>query len=533
MCSSSAPPQPIRGAEYVRMSTDGQQYSIANQQAAIREYAAPRGIDIVKTYADPGKSGLRLANRPGLRQLLADVEARRADFEMILVYDVSRWGRFQDTDESGYYEFLCRRANIRVEYCAEPFENTDAPITAVYKSIKRSMAAEYSREQSARVTRALHRTARLGHHAGGIPGYGYRRMLVGPDGKHKGILEKGIIRAVRLDYMTLVPGPAEEVHTVRRIFRLYARQGWTPSRIASQLNKEGRRNSVGASWRPQEISLILKNERYAGTLVYNKTSAKLRVREKRNPREEWIRVPNAFQGLISHELFEAAQNVAAARRHQVHTKESLCARLRTLLQKYGYISQNVLREHPHPTAHAFYLHFGSLRNAYREIGYTENRRGQHLDVPGLEARDAVERAVSLRICEALRDIAVAPRYTRWHRVVAVGEGHRIAVRPISLSATPIGKEPCWQIRMKRSLEVTSTVVVRLLEGNVDILDYFLLPASVFRPTNSQLTFREPVQGHLRQYQFADLDGLLGAINRRVTRRIPEGNFPRHPQEEFP
>jgi DNA invertase Pin-like site-specific DNA recombinase len=41
-----------------------------------------------------------------LRQLLANVEARRADFEMILVYDVSRWGRFQDTDESGYYEFL-------------------------------------------------------------------------------------------------------------------------------------------------------------------------------------------------------------------------------------------------------------------------------------------------------------------------------------------------------------------------------------------------------------------------------------------
>lgn len=39
------------------------------------------------------------------------------------VYDVSRGGRFQDTDESAHYEFLCRRAEIAVPYCAEQFEN--------------------------------------------------------------------------------------------------------------------------------------------------------------------------------------------------------------------------------------------------------------------------------------------------------------------------------------------------------------------------------------------------------------------------
>jgi hypothetical protein len=43
--------------------------------------------------------------------------------EVILAYDVSRWGRLQDTDESAYYEYICRRANLRIEYCAEPFTN--------------------------------------------------------------------------------------------------------------------------------------------------------------------------------------------------------------------------------------------------------------------------------------------------------------------------------------------------------------------------------------------------------------------------
>ena len=91
---------PIRAAEYVRMSTEHQKYSTDNQSAAIRSYAAKRGYEIVQTYADEGKSGLRLDGRDALKQLLSDVESRRAHFDVILVYDVSRWGRFQDPDEA-------------------------------------------------------------------------------------------------------------------------------------------------------------------------------------------------------------------------------------------------------------------------------------------------------------------------------------------------------------------------------------------------------------------------------------------------
>ena len=102
----------FRAAQYVRMSTEHQQYSTHNQSDKIREYAEKRGIEIVRTYADDGKSGLSIGGRASLQRLIADVEAGAADFNVILAYDDSRWGRFQDADESAYYEYICKRAGI-------------------------------------------------------------------------------------------------------------------------------------------------------------------------------------------------------------------------------------------------------------------------------------------------------------------------------------------------------------------------------------------------------------------------------------
>ena len=116
----------LRAAQYVRMSTDYQRYSIENQAAVIAAYAQLHRLVIVRTYRDEGESGLKLKNRAGLIRLLDDVRSGAVDFDHILVYDVSRWGRFQDTDESAHYEFVCKQAGIKVAYCAEQFNN-DAP----------------------------------------------------------------------------------------------------------------------------------------------------------------------------------------------------------------------------------------------------------------------------------------------------------------------------------------------------------------------------------------------------------------------
>lgn len=140
-----------RAAQYVRMSTEHQRYSTENQGDATLQYAERRGLEVVRTYADEGKSGLRIDGRDALIRLIEDVQTGKADFTTILVYDVSRWGRFQDADESAYYEYICKRAGIAVQYCAEQFENNGSPVSTIVKGVKRAMAGEYSRELSAKV----------------------------------------------------------------------------------------------------------------------------------------------------------------------------------------------------------------------------------------------------------------------------------------------------------------------------------------------------------------------------------------------
>src|SRR5690349_19355264 len=138
----------VFGAAYVRMSTEHQQYSTDNQMDVIKEYALRRKITIVKVYSDEGKSGLNIQGRESLAQMLKDVVSGQINFSCILVYDVSRWGRFQDADEGGHYEYLCRQAGVAVHYCGEQFENDGSPASTIVKVVKRTMAGEYSRELS-------------------------------------------------------------------------------------------------------------------------------------------------------------------------------------------------------------------------------------------------------------------------------------------------------------------------------------------------------------------------------------------------
>jgi hypothetical protein len=146
----ASPPVPVRAAQYIRMSTDHQEYSPVFQRQAIAAYALAHHIRIVSVYEDAGISGLTLRERPALIQLLLDVDNPKRKFTTVLVYDVSRWGRFQDVDEAAFYEYACRRAGVDVVYVAEPFENDGSPATSVLKALKRAMAAEFSREIPAR-----------------------------------------------------------------------------------------------------------------------------------------------------------------------------------------------------------------------------------------------------------------------------------------------------------------------------------------------------------------------------------------------
>ena len=131
-----------RAAAYVRMSSDRQELSIGTQLAAIQAYAEAQELELVRIYEDSAKSGLNIANREGMKSLLRDVMDTPRPFDVVLVYDVSRWGRFQDIDAAAYYEYTCRLHGAKVIYVEEAFGTDEEPMTALLKTLKRAMAAE-------------------------------------------------------------------------------------------------------------------------------------------------------------------------------------------------------------------------------------------------------------------------------------------------------------------------------------------------------------------------------------------------------
>jgi len=224
-------------AQYLRMSTDYQEYSLLNQAAAISRYAALHDFHIVSTYSDEARSGLLLRERPELQRLLQDVMSKQQGYRVILVYDVSRWGRFQDMDEAAYYEFICKEAGVPVHYCQEAFLNDGAMANLIIKWLKRMMAGEYSRELSEKVYQGLRRIASNGFHTGSVAGYGMKRLLVSADREPKQILEVCERKNLATDRVILTPGPAQEVACVREIFRLFTQKGMKPESIAKELNR--------------------------------------------------------------------------------------------------------------------------------------------------------------------------------------------------------------------------------------------------------------------------------------------------------
>lgn len=469
----AAPTTPTRrAAEYVRMSTEHQKYSTENQADAIRAYAAQHGFEIVRTYADAGKSGLRLEGREALQRLIRDVETGEADFEAVLVYDVSRWGRFQDADESAYYEYICRRADIRVLYCAEQFENDGSPVATIVKGVKRAMAGEYSRELSAKVFAGQCRLIELGFRQGGPAGYGLRRILVDEAGNAKGVLDRGEHKSLQTDRVVLCPGPDEEVAIVREIYALFADQGRSEAWIAEHLNERGLRTDLDRAWTRADLHQILTNEKYIGNNVYNRRSFKLKRKRVVNAPEMWIRADGAFEGIVDPAIFHIAQGMIRERSRR-YTDEDMLAKLRRLLEKRGYLSGMVIDEaEAMPSSSAYRSRFGSLVRAYQLVGFTPDRDFRYVEVN--RALRALHADV---VAEAVREIAARGGDVAQDAatdMLRVNDEITVSIIVARCQEAPSGAQR-WRIRLDTGLRPDLTVAVRMAPGNEVARDYYLLP----------------------------------------------------------
>lgn len=495
----SSEPQPVRAAEYVRMSTDHQRYSTENQSEAIRDYARARGIEIVRTYADSGKSGLKIEGRDALRQLIEDVQVGTTDFTMVLVYDVSRWGRFQDADESAYYEYICRRAGISVQYCAEQFENDGSPVSTIVKGVKRAMAGEYSRELSTKVFAGQGRLIEKGYRQGGPAGFGLRRTLIDERGQTKGILHRGEHKSIQTDRVILTLGPSEEVELVREIYRRFVHHGESENQIAADLNNRGIKSDLGRNWTRGTIHQILINEKYAGDNVWNRRSFKLKKRHVRNDPDMWIRADGVFDAVIERSLFEAARTVINARSFRLSDEEMLQS-LRDLYRQRGSLSGIVIDEcDGMPSSSAYSSRFGSLQRAYSLVGFDPDRDYRYVEI-NRELRK-LHPAVLDEVMGALKSSGSEAWQDNDTDHVTVNEEFTLSIVIARCFQTPTGLLR-WNLRFDTSLAPDITIVVRMDSANQKPFDYYLFPRLDLLADRLRMAEDNALQ--LDAYRFDDL-----------------------------
>ncbi|WP_044547337.1 recombinase family protein [Mesorhizobium japonicum] len=463
----------VRAAQYLRMSTEHQTYSIDNQRDAIRDYAEIMGYEIVATYEDAGRSGLNLGGRPGLQRLLADVESGRADFETVVVYDVSRWGRFQNIDESAAYEYRCQMAGVRIEFCAEQFANDGSIESDVLKAIKRSMAAEQSRMLSQKVFIGQARLIRMGFRQGSKVGFGLRRLLVDQHGRPKGILSPSEYKSLQTDRIILVLGPPDEIATVRWIFGHFVKTRKTELEMARLLNKRGVLSDLGRPWTRVSVHSVLTNENYIGNSIWNKHSARLRSHQVRNPPELWVRVENILEPIVDRKLFNRAQIVLKTIYRHL-TNDEMLAALKALLARRGALSSFIIDAAPDcPPSTRYMSRFGTIVKAYELIGYEPPKNSRYI---------FVNRRLETMRLQIIEDLLAAVEkrggiatHVMETDLLRINQEITVAIATGRCRVSSFGY-PRWFAKADREPPPDIFVLIRMNPDDLSIRDYLIAPA---------------------------------------------------------
>ncbi|CAG4892220.1 recombinase family protein [Paraburkholderia saeva] len=483
-------------AQYLRMSTDHQQYSTENQRIAIADYADAHHMCVVRTYADEGKSGLTFKGRPGLKALISDVTQGKADFNVILVYDISRWGRFQDADESSFYEQLCRRAGIRVIYCEDDIANDGSPVAGLVRQVRRMASGDFSKNLSHKVFAGQRTLILLKVRQGGTPGFGLRRLLVDSQRRPKEVLARGQHKSIQTDRVILVPGPPEETAVVAKMYEWFVRSSWSERQIADHLNACGVLTDLGRQWTRSTVHQVLTNEKYIGNNVWNRTSFKLKIEHRRNPPDQWIRSDGAFQPIVPPELFYAAREIVA-QRHQRMSDDEMLNALRSVLLQTGFLSGWVIDERDDiPSSSAYVTRFGGLLRAYSLVGFQPKRDFRYLTI-----NEALRRLHPSMVDEIVRGIEHSGGWVARAAVtdlLLVNGEFTVSVVVVRCKTASSGSRR-WVVHLDRALMPDLTVIVRMDATNSFAHDYFVLPSIDFPADFQEL--KEENQFFLEAYRF--------------------------------
>lgn len=462
----------VPAAQYLRVSTERQEYSLDFQSARIANYAHENGFDVFQTYCDEARSGLEIGRRRGLSQLLQDVVGAKQSYKAVLVYDVSRWGRFQDPDEAAHYEFLCKAAGVQIHYCAEHFSNDGNLSSLILKTLKRVMAAEYSRELSEKVFAGESRVARDGFRAGGHPGYGFRRMLISSNRTPKGEIGPGERKSLSNERVKLILGPATELHWVREIYCMFILENRDMQGIADELNRLSVPFTNGRRWTRMGVRGILTNPKYKGTCLYNRMNSRLKSRAKANAETEWIVVPDAFEAIIDSATFEAAQQVLRNKPFNL-SDDQVLEGLRSVLRAKGTLSTKLFLGAPNTLSKEGYRRrFGSLGRAYDLAGYDSPRKSTF--VHRAEIRKVRRELMDTLVRLFPGEVSIQSRGPIRRECLRLNDGTRVAVRACRRRKNN-HKGPTWIIQGVRSEKRLISLLVCVNANNTAPDFIYVLP----------------------------------------------------------
>ncbi|MCB9741778.1 MAG: recombinase family protein [Alphaproteobacteria bacterium] len=278
---------------YCRVSSDEQaakDISIPAQRKALRRWAALReDLEIIEQFEDQGVSAYAPADRrPGFCQMVA--YCRRHDVDFILVHKLDRFSRNQE--ESILFKSLLRKHGVAVRSITETFD-PDTPQGFLYEGMIEVINQFYSMNLATETLKGMREAASRGHYMGGQVPYGYRAVRIDDGGGRS--------------HRELVPGPPEQVETVRRMFRMSADEGKGVRSIAAALNEQDIPSPGGVRWSMSTVHAILRSRIYAGDLVWGKTKKKGRLGRTRAERERWVITEDAHEALVDRALFERCQ----------------------------------------------------------------------------------------------------------------------------------------------------------------------------------------------------------------------------------
>ena len=280
-----------RGAAYARFSSEMQRdESIDAQLRAIYEYAEREGVVIVKEYIDRAHSATT-DQRPEFQRMIAD--AKQGAFDLVIVHKLDRFSR--NRYDSAIYRRELKLANVQLRSVLENLD--DSPESILMESLLEGMNEYYSKNLAREVQKGLRENALQAKHTGGVPPLGYR---------------------VDPDTMMLEIEPFE-AEAVQMIYRMYL-EGAGYGEIIQALNAGGYRTRRGNAFGKNSLYEILRNEKYTGTYIYNKSVPKdVRGRANRHRtknEDDIIRVENGVPTLIPQAEFEAVQQKMETRRHR-------------------------------------------------------------------------------------------------------------------------------------------------------------------------------------------------------------------------